>query len=102
MIDDLFSLSGQNNLVIVMLCNNRLRFVFIQVGIRNYTEGRLFSYSGRSLNATRSLSFPREWKLSTLRNMMVDTGATTKGGPIGDVSPEKEDDSRYASGGWKR
>lgn len=35
---------------------------------------------------------------------MVDTvgaSATTKGGPIGDVLPEKDDDGGYASGGWK-
>lgn len=37
--------------------------------------------------------------------MMVDTAgasATTKGRPIGDVLPEKDDDGGYASGGWKR
>ncbi|CAN4085764.1 unnamed protein product [Withania somnifera] len=33
--------------------------------------------------------------------MMVDTGATAKGGPVVDVSPEKDDGGGYASGGWK-
>ncbi|KAL3524398.1 hypothetical protein ACH5RR_017232 [Cinchona calisaya] len=34
--------------------------------------------------------------------MMVDTGATTaKDVPIADVSPEKDDDGGYASGGWR-
>ncbi|KAJ8536869.1 hypothetical protein K7X08_035270 [Anisodus acutangulus] len=33
--------------------------------------------------------------------MMVDTGATAKGGPVVDVSPEKDDSGGYASGGWK-
>lgn len=33
--------------------------------------------------------------------MMVDTGATAKGGPVVDVSLEKDDSSGYASGGWK-
>ncbi|CAI9092522.1 OLC1v1027779C3 [Oldenlandia corymbosa var. corymbosa] len=87
-----------------MLCNNSLRSVFTRAGgLRSYAEGRLFSW--RSLNATRSLSFPRQWRFSsTLKNMMVDTGAsaTAKGGPpMGDFSPEKEDNIGYASGGWK-
>ncbi|KAK6794604.1 hypothetical protein RDI58_008057 [Solanum bulbocastanum] len=33
--------------------------------------------------------------------MMVDTGATAKGGPVVDVSLEKDDSGGYASGGWK-
>lgn len=34
--------------------------------------------------------------------MMVDSGATAKGGPVTDILPEKDDDGIYASGGWKR
>lgn len=32
---------------------------------------------------------------------MVDTGAAAKGGPVVDVSQEKDDSGGYASGGWK-
>ncbi|KAL2494271.1 FAD-binding Berberine family protein [Forsythia ovata] len=34
--------------------------------------------------------------------MMVDSGATAKGGPVINILPEKDDDGGYASGGWKR
>ncbi|XP_027163190.1 probable protein phosphatase 2C 76 [Coffea eugenioides] len=86
-----------------MLCNNWLRSVAIQVGkIRSYSEGKLLSnWGGRRLNAAGRFSYLEELKFSTRRKMMVDTGATAKGGPVGDVFPEKDDDGGYASGGWK-
>lgn len=88
-----------------MLCNNWLRSVIIRGGrVRNYNiEGRLLSsWGGRSLNAAKSFSYLSGCKFTTTRKMMVDSGAAAKGGPIGDVLPEKDDDGGYASGGWKR
>lgn len=33
--------------------------------------------------------------------MMVDTGSMSRAGPLVDMMPEKDDDGRFASGGWK-
>lgn len=81
-----------------------VRVVVFQAGyIYRHIEGRQFIKLIKSLNATCSISY--SWNslyTARRRTMMVDTGATAKGGPVVDVSLEKDDSSGYASGGWKR
>ncbi|VFQ58265.1 unnamed protein product [Cuscuta campestris] len=58
--------------------------------------------SVRSLISTRDISnFLRACLYRIRKNMMVDTGSTSKQEPVVDVNPEKDDDTDYASGGWK-
>lgn len=79
--------------------------MFIQAGhTGRYPEIRRFLTGWRSLNAARSLTYLKDCKFTTIRKMMVETGASAnaKGGPVVDVLPEKDDDGGYASGGWKR
>ncbi|THG15026.1 hypothetical protein TEA_013932 [Camellia sinensis var. sinensis] len=45
---------------------------------------------------------PKDHKFTKTGEMMVDFGATAKGGPTVDILPEKDDNLSYASGGWKR
>ncbi|MCD9640447.1 hypothetical protein HAX54_025752 [Datura stramonium] len=85
-----------------MLCNSCVRFVFVQAAhIDAYIEQRQLVKLGKSLNATRGLSYSWNSLYTARRRMMVDTGATAKGGPIVDPSQEKDDSGGYASGGWK-
>lgn len=85
-----------------MLCNSCVRFVDFQAAhIYRHIEGRQFIKLIKSLNATRSISYSWNSVYTTKRTMMVDTGATAKGGPVVDVSLEKDDSGGYASGGWK-
>ncbi|KAL3837744.1 hypothetical protein ACJIZ3_022335 [Penstemon smallii] len=84
-----------------MLCNSFLRSKSLWVGhIGRYTEVRQSSYIRGGLNATHSLTCFWDLNSSRARNMMVDSGAATKG-PMTDSSTEKDDDRGYASGGWK-
>ncbi|CAH9110483.1 unnamed protein product [Cuscuta epithymum] len=64
--------------------------------------GRRINHSVRILISTRNISHSI-WGciFRTRRKMMVDTGSTAKQGPVVDVNSEKDDDSSYASGGWK-
>ncbi|KAL2540239.1 putative protein phosphatase 2C 76 [Abeliophyllum distichum] len=84
-----------------MLCNSFLRSVSLRAGnIVRYTELRQLSYI-RGLNAPQCLTYLWDCKSTIKRKMMVDSGATAKGGPVIDIIPEKDDDGGYASGGWK-
>ncbi|CAI9774175.1 unnamed protein product [Fraxinus pennsylvanica] len=47
------------------------------------------------------LTYLSDFKSTTRRKMMVDSGANAKGGPVIDNLPEKDEDGGYASGGWK-
>lgn len=86
-----------------MLCNRFLRFVSLQPGyITRYTELRQLSYIQRGLYAPQCSTYLWDCKSKIARKMMVDSGATAKGGPVTDILPEKDDDGIYASGGWKR
>lgn len=80
-----------------------VRVVVFHAGyIYRHIEGRQFIKLIKSLNATCSISY--SWNslyTARRRTMMVDTGATAKGGPVVDVSLEKDDSGGYASGGWK-
>ncbi|KAL2556191.1 putative protein phosphatase 2C 76 [Forsythia ovata] len=85
-----------------MLCNSFLRSVSLRAGnIARYTELRHLSYIWRGLNAPQCLTYLWDCKSTITRKMMVDSGATAKGGPVIDILPEKDDDGGYASGGWK-
>ncbi|KAL2542209.1 putative protein phosphatase 2C 76 [Abeliophyllum distichum] len=84
-----------------MLCNSFLRSASLHLRhIRKYSELRRFSCVWRGLNATQCLTYLSDRKFARTSKMMVDSGATTKGGQIVDLLPEK-DDGGYASGGWK-
>ncbi|GFP91312.1 probable protein phosphatase 2c 76 [Phtheirospermum japonicum] len=84
-----------------MLCNSFSRTVNIWSGhIGRLTGARQFSYIGRGLDATRSLSFLWGRKFGGTRKMMVDSGATAEGSMV-DIIHEKHDDGGYISGGWK-
>lgn len=54
---------------------------------------------GRSLRVVSGFSSNSEYK--TITGMMVDTGSMSRAGPLVDMMPEKDDDGRFASGGWK-
>ncbi|XP_009629031.1 probable protein phosphatase 2C 76 isoform X1 [Nicotiana tomentosiformis] len=86
-----------------MLCNSCVRFVVFQAAyIDRHIEQRKFIKLIKSLNATRSISYSWNSVYTARRTMMVDIGATAKGGPVVDVSPEKDDNNGgFASGGWK-
>ncbi|GMP24727.1 hypothetical protein CsSME_00001894 [Camellia sinensis var. sinensis] len=87
-----------------MVCNSSFRFVILQAGhIERFTWGRVqLSNLGRSLNATWAQTYSKGHKFTKRGEMMVDSGATAKGGPTVDILREKDDDRSYASGGWKR
>ncbi|GMP24726.1 hypothetical protein CsSME_00001894 [Camellia sinensis var. sinensis] len=86
-----------------MVCNSSFRFVILQAGhIERFTWGRVqLSNLGRSLNATWAQTYSKGHKFTKRGEMMVDSGATAKGGPTVDILREKDDDRSYASGGWK-
>lgn len=76
--------------------------VFQAAYIDRHIEQRKFIKLIKSLNATRSISYSWNSVYTARRTMMVDIGATAKGGPVVDVSPEKDDNNGgFASGGWK-
>ncbi|KAK3026462.1 hypothetical protein RJ639_041872 [Escallonia herrerae] len=86
-----------------MLCNSRLRSVFLQAGH--------FGILAERRSAVKRYQGIFEWnskakglwnrKFTKTRKMMVDTGATASRGPIIDILLEKDDGGGYASGGWK-
>lgn len=69
--------------------------------IYRHIEERQFIKLVKSLKATRSISYSWNSLYPARRTMMVDTGATAQGGPVVDVSLEKDDSGGYVSGGWK-
>ncbi|CAI9768159.1 unnamed protein product [Fraxinus pennsylvanica] len=84
-----------------MLCNSFLKSASLHLRpIRKHSELRQFSCVWRVLNATQSFTYLSDCKFARTRNMMVDSGATARGGQIVDLLPEK-DDGGYARGGWK-
>ncbi|XP_059304649.1 probable protein phosphatase 2C 76 isoform X1 [Lycium ferocissimum] len=85
-----------------MLCNSCVKFVVYRVArIDRNIEQRQFIKLVKSLNATGNVSYCWNSLYTARRTMMVDTGASAKGGPVVDVSLEKDDSGGYASGGWK-
>lgn len=79
------------------------RNVIVQAGhIGIFSKGRVqLSDIQRSLHAALGLKnfWNRDFRKSS--RMMVDASAPEKGGPIV-VLPERDEDGRFASGGWKR
>ncbi|KAF5451094.1 hypothetical protein F2P56_031392 [Juglans regia] len=79
------------------------RNVIVQAGnIGIFSKGRVqLGDTQRSLHA--ALGLRNFWNREFRKNskMMVDTSAPEKGGPTVDVLPEKDEDGRFASGGWK-
>ncbi|KAA8540019.1 hypothetical protein F0562_026711 [Nyssa sinensis] len=86
-----------------MVCNSCLRTVIVQAGnFRRFTKRRVeLNDIGRSFNATLGATYLLNRTFTTTGKMMVDTGASAKGGLIIDMLPEKDDDGGYATGGWK-
>ncbi|TKY55991.1 phosphatase 2C 76 [Spatholobus suberectus] len=82
-----------------MVCSSCVRSLVVQAGI--FANRVKINGIGRSLQAVRSFSYwpIREYK--TIIGMMVDTGSMSRAGPLVDMMPEKDDDGRFASGGWK-
>ncbi|XP_020226408.1 probable protein phosphatase 2C 76 [Cajanus cajan] len=82
-----------------MVCSSCVRSLFVQAGI--FANRVKINGIGRSLRAARGFSYwpIREYKTSI--GMMVDTGSMSRAGPLVDMMPEKDDDGRFASGGWK-
>lgn len=83
-----------------MVCSSCVRSLVVQAG--TFVNRVRINEFGRSLLAVQSFShWPiREYK--TITGMMVDTGSMSSAGPLVDMMPEKDDDGRFASGGWKR
>lgn len=84
-----------------MVCGSCVRsFLVVQAG----TFANRVRINGfvRSLRVVSGFSYwpIREYK--TITGMMVDTGSVSRAGPLVDMMPEKDDDGRFASGGWKR
>ncbi|RZB69301.1 putative protein phosphatase 2C 76 isoform C [Glycine soja] len=82
-----------------MVCRSCVRSLVVQAG--TFANRVRINGFGRSLQAVQSFShWPiREYKTTT--RMMVDTGSMSRAGPLVDTMPEKDDDGRFASGGWK-
>ncbi|KAL5148751.1 putative protein phosphatase 2C 76 [Glycine soja] len=82
-----------------MVCSSCVRSLVVQAG--TFVNRVRINEFGRSLLAVQSFShWPiREYK--TITGMMVDTGSMSSAGPLVDMMPEKDDDGRFASGGWK-
>lgn len=87
-----------------MVCSSCIRNVIVQAGhIGQSAVGSVqLRAIHRSLSASLGLKGNWNRDFGSSIKMMIDAGATAKGGPIIDVLPEKEDDGGYASGGWKR
>ncbi|KAJ7965378.1 Protein phosphatase 2C [Quillaja saponaria] len=83
-----------------MVCCNCIRGLIIQAGTLT-RRGVQLSDISRSLHTVSSLTYSWKREFKTSIKMMFDTGETAKGGPVIDVLPEKDDDGKCASGGWK-
>ena len=83
-----------------MVCGSCVRSLVVQAG--TFANRVKINGFGRSLRVVRGFSYwpIREYK--TFPGMMVDTGSMSRAGPLVDMMPEKDDDGRFASGGWKR
>ncbi|KAL9330970.1 hypothetical protein ACSQ67_000580 [Phaseolus vulgaris] len=82
-----------------MVCGSCVRSLVVQAG--TFANRVKINGFGRSLRVVRGFSYwpIREYK--TFPGMMVDTGSMSRAGPLVDMMPEKDDDGRFASGGWK-
>ncbi|KAK7293529.1 hypothetical protein RJT34_16397 [Clitoria ternatea] len=82
-----------------MVCSSCVRSLVVQAGI--FANRVRINGIGRSLQAVPGFfnSPIREFKTHIV--MMVDTGSMSRAGPLVDMMPEKDDDGRFASGGWK-
>lgn len=98
-----------------MVCNSCLRSVIVRAGNTGIISGRKFWFSGtqqKNLHASLRLgvnyssSLKYSWSFEFLRcvKMMVDSSSSqaAKREPIVDVLTEKDEESGYVSGGWKR
>lgn len=83
-----------------MVYSSCIKSLVVQVG--NITNKVQFHNIVRSLHKVPSITYSWNRGFKTSIGMMVDTGAMSRAGPIGDMLPEKDDGGGFASGGWKR
>ncbi|BAT82210.1 hypothetical protein LR48_Vigan07g231500 [Vigna angularis] len=81
-----------------MVCGSCVRsFLVVQAG--TFANRVRINGFGRSLRLVSGFSSISEYK--TITGMMIHTGSMSRAGPLVDMMPEKDDDGRFASGGWK-
>ncbi|KAK7385021.1 hypothetical protein VNO78_30728 [Psophocarpus tetragonolobus] len=80
-----------------MVCTSCVRSLVVQAV--NFANRVKINRFGTSLRIVRSLSY---WPILEYKTgMMVDAGSMSRAGPFVDMMTEKDDDGRFASGGWK-
>ncbi|QHO47588.1 hypothetical protein HN51_016948 [Arachis hypogaea] len=83
-----------------MVCSSCVRSLVVQAGI--FAKRVRINNTRRSLQAVPSISYSPTRQFKTFTVMMVDTGSVSRSaGSLVDMMPEKDDDGRFASGGWK-
>lgn len=85
-----------------MVCSSWVRSLVVQAG--SFAK-RVNSIGGRSLQQVSRITYPPNREFRAITRMMVDTGSgsMSKAGLLVDnMMTEKDDDGRFASGGWKR
>ena len=84
-----------------MVCSSCVRSLVVQAG--TFAKRVKINSIGRSLQAVPSISYSPSREFKTITVMMVDTGSVSRrAGPLVDMVSEKDEDGRFASGGWKR
>ncbi|CAJ1972341.1 unnamed protein product [Sphenostylis stenocarpa] len=82
-----------------MVCRSGVRSVVVHAG--TFANRVKINGFGRSLRLVRGFSYWPIREYNTNTGMMVDTGSVSRAAPIIDMMPEKDDDGRFGSGGWK-
>ena len=83
-----------------MVCSSCVRSLVVQAG--TFAKRVRINNTRKSLLAVPSISYSPIRQFKTFTVMMVDTGSVSRSaGSLVDMMPEKDDDGRFASGGWK-
>lgn len=81
-----------------------MRSALLQIGhLGGITSGGAqLSFIAKSLLTTKHSRYLWNCSLTAIRKMMVDTSAASEKGSISNLSPARDEDGSYSSGGLKR